>query len=412
MMEKIKIIQINATYNFRSTGRIMSDVHHQLLLDDRFDPYVIYGRGPKSSDKNVYKVVSNVYGKAMNVLSRITGIIFGACFIGTNRTIRLIKRIKPDIVHLHCPNGYFVNIPRLVKYLNKHHIKTLITQHCEFFYTGNCGYALDCNKWKEGGCHKCPTLKDATRSFLIDNTKKSFKRMKKAFEGFEKDCHIVSCTPWLNERAKESIILKDFSFGTVYNGTEIKNFHYIKDNDLREKYHINQNTKIITYVNPVFTDHTKGGHHLVKLANYFANDDVVFLLVGNQDNTIQFPKNIINVGAINDAKELAKYYSIADVSILLSYRECFPMTIVEAVCCGTQVVGFKCEGPDHAYTKDMADLVEQGNVELLAKTIKKHLEKDELGKEERARLAATLYSKKVMAENYKSNYLAIYKEME
>ena len=64
-MRKIKILQINATYDFRSTGRIMADIHKQLLKEERFEPYVIYGRGQKSKDKNVYKVVSNFYAKIM-----------------------------------------------------------------------------------------------------------------------------------------------------------------------------------------------------------------------------------------------------------------------------------------------------------------------------------------------------------
>lgn len=403
-MRKIKILQINATYDFRSTGRIMADIHKQLLKEERFEPYVIYGRGQKSKDKNVYKVVSNFYAKIMNGLSRLTGVIFGHCLIGTNRTIRLIKKIKPDIVHLHCPNGYFMNIPRVVKFLNKNHITTLITQHCEFFYTGNCGYALDCEKWKNGGCDHCPTLKQATGSILFDRTSLSFKRMKDAFAGFENDCYIVSCTPWLNERASESIILNKFNFGTIYNGTEIRNFHYVKNNGIKEKYNISKDTKVITYVNPVFKDSTKGGYNLYELAKYFENEDVVFLLVGNNDTSIELPKNVINVGAINNAQELARYYSAGDVSLLLSYRECFPMTVVEAVCCGTQVVGFKCGGPDKAYDVSLAEFVEHGNVKLLADTIKKHLKNDDLGKEKRAEIAASLYSKEVMANNYIKAY--------
>lgn len=39
--------------------------------------------------------------------------------IPTNHLLNIIKKEKPDIVHLHCLNGYFVDIYKLVNYLKK-----------------------------------------------------------------------------------------------------------------------------------------------------------------------------------------------------------------------------------------------------------------------------------------------------
>ena len=62
-----------------------------------------------------------------------------------------LRLFKPDIVHLHDLHGYFLNISSVVNFL-KTNIATVWTFHSDFMFTGKCGSALDCNKWKSH-CH-------------------------------------------------------------------------------------------------------------------------------------------------------------------------------------------------------------------------------------------------------------------
>ena len=139
----MKILQINNVYDFGSTGKITRDIHHG-LLEKGYESVVYYGRRYKTDDHSVYKICSEFYGKAQNGLYQITGIKYGGCFFSTNRLLSAIKHEKPDVVHLQCLNGHFVNIYRLVEYLKESNIPTVLTLHAEFMYTGNCGHSYEC----------------------------------------------------------------------------------------------------------------------------------------------------------------------------------------------------------------------------------------------------------------------------
>ena len=119
----MKILQVNCVYKKGSTGKIVADIHTE-LTNIGFESIVCYGRGEKYSEPHVYKTCGELYSKFNNLLSRFTGIMYGGCTFSTNRLIHIIKNEKPDIVHLHCINGYFVNIYRLISWLKSNNIKT------------------------------------------------------------------------------------------------------------------------------------------------------------------------------------------------------------------------------------------------------------------------------------------------
>ena len=85
----MKILQVNCVYNTGSTGKIMYDVHTELVKNG-YNSVVCYGRGAKTTDKNVYKTCGEVYSKFNNLLSRFTGIMYGGCYFSTNKLISII----------------------------------------------------------------------------------------------------------------------------------------------------------------------------------------------------------------------------------------------------------------------------------------------------------------------------------
>ena len=105
----MKILSVNNVYNFGSTGKIVNDLHLK-LIDEGFESVVYYGRRKISKTPHTHKICSELYAKINNLASRFTGIMYGGCFFSTAYLISKIKKEKPDIVHIHCINGYFVNI--------------------------------------------------------------------------------------------------------------------------------------------------------------------------------------------------------------------------------------------------------------------------------------------------------------
>ncbi len=398
----MKILQVNCVYNKGSTGKIMADIHSELKRSS-YESIICYGRGEKTADENVYKTCGELYSKVNNLASRFSGLMYGGCFFSTNKLIKIIKDEKPDVVHLHCINGYFVNIYRLVSWLKKNNIKTLLTLHAEFMYTANCGYALDCEKWLTG-CGKCPRLKQETKSLLIDATHKSWVRMKKGFAGFE-DLTVVSVSPWLMERAKQSPILADFKHVTILNGLDTSVFHPYDTAELKKKLELT-NKKVIFHATPFFSadkDHFKGGYYVLKLAEMLKDQNVKIVVAGRFDENITVPENVILLGNIADQTMLAKYYSMADITVIASKKETFSMIVAESLCCGTPVVGFKAGGPETIAIPEYCEFSEYGDIETMGNAVSKIL-KNTLDKDVISRTAAEKYSKSIMAKSYVDAY--------
>lgn len=396
----MKVLQVNCVYRKGSTGKIVYDIHTELEKRG-IESVVCYGRGEMLREPNVYKTCPEWYSKLNNLFSRFTGLMYGGCFFSTAKLIRIIKKEKPEIVHLHCINGYFVNIYRLVTWLKKHRIKTVLTLHAEFMHTANCGYAYECERWKTG-CGNCPRLRQETKSRFFDRTHASWVKMKKAFFGFEDDLIVVSVSPWLMERASSAPILAGKRHITVLNGLDTSIFSF-KVNKIKEELGI-LNKKMVLHVTPSFVleqGHVKGGYYVVELAKKMPN--IIFVVIGSREKYADLPSNIMNIGRVENQEKLAQFYSAADVVLLTSRRETFSMVTAESLSCGTPVVGFEAGAPETIALPEYSMFVPYGDLDRLLASTEGFLEKS-FSKDEISRVARAAYAKESMTEGYMAVY--------
>lgn len=394
----MKILQINSVYKKGSTGKITYDLHEGFLKKN-IDSLVIYGRGEKIKDTNVTKISNEYYSKFNNLFSRITGIMYGGCFFSTNQCIRIIKKQKPDVVILQCINGYFVNIYRLLNFLKRKNIETVIVLHAEFMYTANCGHALECNKWITG-CGKCPRLYE-TKSLFIDNTASSWKKMSKCYDSFN-NLKVITVSPWLEQRVKKSPFFNKNNIFTIYNGVDTNIFKlYEESNGFKYKMNL-ENKKIIFHPTAMFSDnknHLKGGYYIFKLAKKLEKENYHILVAGKCDKIYSNTSNITFLGEIKEQKELALYYSMADVTIITSQRETFSMPVAESLCCGTPVVGFQAGAPEMIAIKEFCEFVPFGDTNKLVAATKKIINSNN-NKKDISIVAKERYSKECMVDKY------------
>lgn len=366
----MKILQVNCVFRTGSTGRIMDDIHKS-LKNNGIESIVCYGRGVKIVEPDIYKISSELAAKLNNLRSRLGGLQYSGSFIATRRIIKIIRREKPDVVHLHCINGFFVNIYRLLDFLKKNDIPTVLTLHAEFMHTGNCGHAYECDKWKTG-CGKCPNLRKATYSHTFDRTAFAWKKMKKAFIGFDK-LIVTSVSPWLEQRSLMSPILKDKKHIVVMNGVDCDIFYRHRDTDrLREKMGL-KGKKILLFVTASFSSPVKGGNYIIELAKKLGSEYAV-IVIGGGEAPGDLPDNMINLGRVESCNELAEYYSMADLSVIAGKKETFGMPIAESLCCGTPVVGFKAGGPESIALSEYSEFVEYGDIDALYQSTLKMME--------------------------------------
>ena len=143
--------------------------------------------------------------------------------------------------------------------------------------------------------------------------------------------------------------LKEERISYIPNFVSSKHFYEAseaKKKEWREKYHISEDKLIILGTGQI--QQRKGVDDFVQLA--IDNPDIQFIWAGGfsfgkitdgydrykkiYDNP---PSNLLFTGIV-DREEIMKLYNIADVFLLPSYNELFPMSILEAFNCGTPVM--------------------------------------------------------------------------
>ena len=391
----MKILQVNNVYGEKSTGKLTMELHKRLLQAGH-GSVVVYGRGRGAADEGVIRLCPDWYGKVNALLSRVSGMPYGGCLLSTLRLEQIILREAPDVVHLQCINGNFVNIYRLIRWLKERKIKTVVSLHAEFMYTANCGHAFDCEQWKTG-CRKCPDRKRAVKSYFFDRTGRSWKRMQQAFAGFEKDCILCPVSGWTEARALQSDILKNFPCRTVFNGLDTDLFC--------DGVRTAEPAKQVIHVTAGFSgdrDHPKGGWYLLEMARRMP--EVTFLVAGRSEQIPELPENVKLLGVIPDQSRLAQYYRDAAVSVLVSRRETFSMPCAESLCCGTPVVGFMAGAPEQIALEKYSEFVPFGDLDGLECALRRWLGRQDTDRQAIAREAKQTYSAETMAEEFMDVY--------
>lgn len=370
----MKILQVNIFYDEGSTGKIVADIHQRLIRDGH-ESYVAYGLSNKKSiekSDKLFKITNNKLALLYRRIARITGLRFNTAYLETIKLIRQIKKINPDIVHLHCLNHGYLQPFILLKFLGKHNYKVLVTHHADITITANCDHAFDCEKWKTG-CGQCKTLKTEKRSIFFDNTHLSWLQMRNAFTKI-KNLYASGVSDWMSERVQQSPFFKSKEVRTILNGLDTSAFK-LKNNteieNIKKKYNIPDDKKIILHVTPNFYSPIKGGKYVLELAHKML--EVNFVVVGIKSEIIDKPNNLIAIPHTSSKEELAALYSLADITLLTSKKESFSMVTAESLCCGTPVVGFKAGAPETIAIPEYSEFVEFGDVNSLKEALYNHL---------------------------------------
>lgn len=396
----MRIVFLNVTYKQGSTGNIVGMLFDRCTVDG-MDAYYLFGRGKTRICKNnhVIKVGFEFESKIHHFFSLFTGNIYGGSFFGTAKAIRQIKKIQPDLVHIHCINGYFISVYKLINFLKKKKIKTIVTNHADFLFTANCGIAINCDGWKTG-CLVCSHFRQNVAKSGLKLTHHYFLKMKAAFLNFQQ-LQFTCVSPWLTSRAKVSLIERDFKINTIPNAIEDHPSKGISLNLLPK------NQKNILFVCPDFENQLKGGHFLFDLEKMHYSDDVFFYVIGRASK-YRDTKKIFFLGQ-KSHDQIDLYYQNADLTLLLSQVETFSMVMAESLCAGTPLAGFFSGGPESVIKNSPLEpfvrFVPYGSLSSLNQEIEKivTLKKNGLACEISS-LARDFFSPEKMYLSYKALY--------
>lgn len=353
-----KLLQINSTQNYGSTGRIAENIGI-LANENGFDTYMVHG--PRCVNPSALKSIcteSSFEEKVHGVMSRLFDAHGLASVCATRKLIRKFKEIKPDIIHLHNIHGYYINYPILFEYLKEVQKPVVWTLHDIWVFTGHCSYfELDCHNW-QSDCHNCK-LKHSYPKSYTDFSHRNYYLKKKVFNGLD-NMILVPVSEWLDGLLKQSF-LKDYKTKVIHNGIDISVFNLKDDSsEIKQKYGITGRKVIIGVASP-FTS-KKGFDDFIKLRQMLP-DEYQIILVGLTEGQIYgLPYGITGIARTQNIQELSSLYSSADVFVNLTYADNFPTTNLEALACGTPVVTYRTGGSPEAVDEYTGIVVGKGDL--------------------------------------------------
>lgn len=362
------LLQINTVINSGSTGHIAENIG-KLAISKGWKSYIAYGRNPKETASIPIKIGVKSSISSHVLITRLFDLHGFGSYFATKSLIKKIKKIKPDIVHLHNIHGYYIHVGLLFKFLKKADIPTVWTLHDSWAYTGHCAYYLKCmcDKWKTG-CFKCHEKKQYPKSLMIDGSFHNFKKKKKFFTLPEsKFLKIVTPSEWLSKDVKLSFLSKYESI-VINNGVDLDIFRPMKSK-IKEKHGI-ENKKIVLGVASVWSER-KGLNDFIQLAEYVPENYVVILIGLSKKQIEVLPSKIIGIARTESQTELVQYYSAADVFFNPTYEDNFPTTNIEALACGTPVITYNTGGSPEIIDENTGYVISAGDLSSVVKICNK-----------------------------------------
>lgn len=379
-----KLLQINPVLRTStSTGRIMKEIG-ELAIANGWESYVAYSKGRDGlpGSTSIPVPVGNKASVAWHGLqTRILDRHGLGSVLATKRFIEDIRRIGPDIIHIHNIHGYFLNCRILFDFLSHSGIQVIWTVHDCWLYTGHCYHYMyaGCDRWKTG-CGHCPQRGKFPRSLFADRSARNFRDKRDAFCSMPEDrLTIVPVSDWMRSEMSESF-LKDYRFQVIHNGidTDVFSPQPALESEVRRCYGLGDR-HVILGIASIWSEE-KGLNDFVEMAARLDSDEVIVLVGMDRkqldDVLSRYGRTVLGdrmvaVKRTADVHQLAGLYSTADVFVNPTWQDNYPTVNLEAISCGTPVVTYRTGGSIEAVAGDTGFVVEQGDIEGLVDAVRR-----------------------------------------
>lgn len=362
----MRVLQINAVLGYGSTGVIVNDIH-KLSAKLGIESFVMYSTTTQEfvDEKNCIQIGNTIGKKVHAVLARVNGQQAYYSRYATKRLLRQIMQINPDIVHLHNLHSNFVNLNSLLDYLGKNNIRTIITLHDCWFYTGGCFHYTNvgCERWLEE-CGNCPKKLKDTPAYLKDESRKILRDRKKYF-GRIRNLTVVGVSNWISDEARKTF-LGERNIFTIYNGVDMS-FFKPTASTFRENYNLQDKFVLLGIANKWLKPVNR---ELLSAILKWMKEDMKFVIIGCDKRQISsLSEKIIAIPFVKEKQKMREIYSSCDVFTNCTREDSFSLVNVEAQACGTPVVTYSNTGAKETVDNKSSFAVQTGNIEQFIKSI-------------------------------------------
>ena len=362
----MKVVQINAVYNVKSTGVIVSNINN-LLRAANHKSYVVHPDTGEQPSADEIIIGSRIDRLVHAIFTRLTGMQGFASYLATQRVIAKLKKISPDIVHLHNVHSNYLNLSLLLNYTSRYGIPVVLTLHDCWFFTGKCNHFLDvdCDKWMTK-CDNCPKKKKEIPNYFFDTSRYIFEKKKKLYHANR--LYVVGCSKWIAECARNSPLFDEAQVLQIYNGIDTDVFRP-NHGSVRKEYGLADKFVIVTMADKWYLPQNASA----RLATLKAlGKDGKLLLVGCNEIQLQEKDDpaIIKLGYQNDKTRLARIYAAGDLFLNLTLADTLPTVTMEALACDTPVVTYSSGGSAELVSDSVTGyVINTGDIKALQNSI-------------------------------------------
>lgn len=337
--------------------------------------------------------LSTSAGMALHAgLSRLTDRSGFYSRAATQRFIQQLKRFSPDLIHLHTLHGDSLNLPTLFDYLQSSKIPVVWTLHDAWAFTGHCAsyhYAIppfstpaqtpdpaapaQCLLWQKR-CNHCPLLKSYPASWWKDQSARNFTEKKDLFTALPR-LTLTTPSQWLHQEATRSF-LGSCPIRTLPGGIDLTQYAPCADErrmqDIALFYGLDQLDGRRMLLNVSYSEDRRHElEHLMALADTLGDDYCVAVAGLNQTQIESLPEHMLGLPVIANTNDLCVLYTVADCCVSLKQGEPFGRELLEAMACGTQVLGYRTAALPEIVPPQVGELVPVGDITAAADAVRR-----------------------------------------
>jgi len=260
---------------------------------------------------------------------------------------KLIARIQPDVVNIHTTftTGWDMSILEAIPA----HLPLTWTLHDMWSFTGACTYAFHCNKFTTGCDAACATEKlcpGVHKHVPPAEIGPIWQRKQK----FLNDRPMLTCiTPslWMQREALRGA-WRNHQVQHVPYGLNLDVFRPVDRAAARESLGIKAQGPVLLLPATNLSEERKGARFALGALKQLADKQITLLTMGHEPPKLDLPGvKVQHMGFISSEVLQSILYSAADAMLHPATEDNLPNTVLEALACGTPVVGFKIGGlPD------------------------------------------------------------------
>lgn len=318
-----------------------------------------------------------------------------------------VRPDQTDIIHLHWI-AKFLDYTSFFGSLDSDQ-PIVWTLHDMNALTGGCHFVDGCQKFRTG-CGTCPQL---NRPMPDDVSRRFFAEKLAAVEG--KNLHIVAPSRWLLDAAESSPLLAGAkSFSHIPYGISANQYYPMDRREARARLGIDPDVMLFCFGAMDVKSRRKGAHQMMRALDQLSGlrgvEGLVFGSGELNEPRAGIPK-IHQIGSLQGTLAQRTVYSAADAFVLPSLEDNLPLTGLEAMACGTPVVGFAAGGiPDYVIGEKTGLLAKTGDAEELGQQLRR-LVTDRAMAHAMGRSARHMIESRFAADQEAKAYHSLYEEL-